>query len=107
MSLTIEYTKDPILLSFIASISLGIFVSYFTEKIIKKHYPEVFQILGSPNVIKNNTKKNTLRYLKFLFTFEFRHLSAGRVNILCLLDLLIMIVSLFLFATYIVTRVIN
>jgi hypothetical protein len=53
-------------------------------RILRRDHPDVYEALGSPGLLLNNTPSNSWAFLKFLFSSEARRLANPRLLRLCL-----------------------
>jgi hypothetical protein len=81
-------------------IFISLFVAYFIERYIERNDKELFDRLGSPHLIMNNSISNGCKFIKFIFRREHKTIFEGRVVYLC--DLWMIMTSLFpfVFALY-------
>lgn len=73
------------LLLFIFAISIFVWVflvNLFIHR-ISHQYPYEYQSLGAPGFFHNNNLKNNLRFLRFIWSFRFRHMKDRYFSFIC------------------------
>jgi len=69
-------------LIFIFFIPVQVILNYKYNKILKKEHKEVWESLGSPGFILNNSLKSTTKRLKFLWRKKFLNLKNNKLSLI-------------------------
>ena len=85
---------------FICMFPLAILNFYFMYKLLRslrKQYPSTWEGLGSPTIFFNNSMKNTIATLRFIYKKEYKKLNDQSISTVCKRVFFIQIIGYFVF----------
>lgn len=69
------YTLLAILLGLIVAVFYWLYLCMKFDRIIKDRHPDIFESMGRPHLVTNNTTSNNVLFIKFLFREEWKNIE--------------------------------